>query len=88
MLFNVYVNDVEDSIPNSLAVSTYKYADHRTLDESFKEGDVGNMQKVLNCMQTWADHNKMTLNSKKPKTCGFAFVIASLNVHFSQLTES
>ena len=32
-LSNVYVNDVEDSIPNSLTVGTYKYADDCTLDE-------------------------------------------------------
>ena len=72
-LFNVYVNDVEDSIPNSLAVSTHKYADDCTLDESVKEGDVSNMQEVLNCMQIWADHNKMTLNSKKTKDMWICF---------------
>ena len=42
-LFNVYVNDVEDSIPNSLAVNTHKYADDCTLDESVKEGYVSNI---------------------------------------------
>ncbi len=72
-LFNVYVNDVEDSIPNSLAVNTHKYADDCTLDESVKEGDVSNMQEVLNGMQTWADHNKMTLNSKKAKHMWICF---------------
>ncbi len=72
-LFNVYVNDVEDSIPNSLVVNTHKYADDCTLDESVKEGYVSNMQEVLNCMQTWADHNKMTLNSKKTKDMWICF---------------
>ena len=38
-LFNGYVNDVEDSIPNSQAVGTCKYADDCTLNESVKEGD-------------------------------------------------
>ena len=77
-LFNVYVNDIEDSIPNSLAVGTYKYADDCTLDESVKEGDVSNMQEVLNCMRTWADHNKMTLNSKKDKWICFRDCIPEL----------
>ena len=48
-------------------MNTHKYAGDCTLDESVKEGDVSNMQEVFNCMQTWADHNKMTLNSKKTK---------------------
>ena len=67
------MNDVEDSIPNSLAVGTYKYADDCPLDESVKEGDVNNMQEVFNCMQTWADHNKMTLNSKNTKDVWICF---------------
>ena len=40
---------------------------------SVKEGDVSNMQEVLNCMQTWADHNKMTLNLKKTKDMWICF---------------
>ena len=72
-LFNVHINDIEDSVPNSIAVDTHKYADDCTLDQSVKEGDVSQMQEVLNSMQTWADFNKMTLNSKKTKDLWICF---------------
>ncbi|CAB3995234.1 Hypothetical predicted protein, partial [Paramuricea clavata] len=49
---NVHINDIEDSVPNSIAVDTHKYGDACTLDQSVKEGDVSQMQEVLNSMQT------------------------------------
>ena len=72
-LFNVHINDIEDSVPNSIAVDTHKYADDCTLDQSVKEGDVSKMQEVLNSIQTWADFNKMALNSKKTKDMWICF---------------
>ena len=54
-------------------MDTHKYADDCTLDQSVKEGDVSQMQEVLNSMQTWVDFNKMALNSKKTKDMWICF---------------
>ena len=37
-LFNVHVNDFEDSIPDHLNINTYKYADDCTQDEAIPSG--------------------------------------------------
>ena len=66
-LFNVHINDLEDSVPDSLVVDTWKYADDCTQDESVQLGATSHMQEVLDAMHTWADKNKMILNSKKTK---------------------
>ena len=49
-LFSAHINDIEDSIPNSIAVDTYKYPDDWTLDESLKQ-DV--ICRGLNSVQIW-----------------------------------
>ena len=72
-LFNVHINDIEDSIHKSIEADAHKYADDCTLDESVKEGNVSHMQEVLNSMQKWADANKMALNSKKTKDMWICF---------------
>ena len=66
-LFNVHINDINDSIHKSMEADAYQYADDCTLDESVTEGNVSHMQEVLNSMQKWADANKMALSSKKTK---------------------
>jgi retron-type reverse transcriptase len=72
-LFSVHINNIEHSVPNSIAVDTHKYADDCTLDQSIKECDVSLMQEVLDSMQTWADFIKMALNSKKTKDMWICF---------------
>ena len=73
-VFNVHINDIEDSIHKSIEADAHKYADDCTLDESVKEGNVSHMQEVLNSMQKWADANKMALNSKKTKDMWICFL--------------
>ena len=72
-LFNVHINDLEDSIPASLAVDTCKYVDDCTLDEVVQLGFGSHMQEVLNAMNNWADRNKMILNSTKTKDMWICF---------------
>ena len=66
-LSNVHINDLEDSVPDSLVVDTCKYADDCTQGESVQLGATSHMQEVLDAMHTWADKNKIILNSKKTK---------------------
>ena len=52
-LFNVHINDINDSIHKSIEADAYKYADDCTLNESVKEGNVSHMQEVLNSMHAY-----------------------------------
>ena len=72
-LFNVHVNDFEDSIPDHLTINTYKYADDCTQGEAIPSGSSSHMQEVLDAMNGWADRNKMVLNSKKTKDMWICF---------------
>ena len=57
-LFNVHVNDFEDSIPDHLTINIYKYAYDCTQDEAIPSGSSSHMQEVLDAMNGWADRNK------------------------------
>ena len=67
ILFNVRFSDLEDSVPDSLVVDTWKYAYDCTQDESVQLDATSHMPEVLDAMHTWADNSKMILNSKKSK---------------------
>ena len=47
-----------------------KYADDCTASESIPNGELSNMQKVLDGLQNLATTNNMLLNSRKTKECG------------------
>ena len=64
-LFNIHIDDLQDSVPVQLDVDTCMYADDCTQDETIKIGHTSNMQVVLNAAKNWADKNKMVLNAKK-----------------------
>ena len=44
-----------------------KYADDCAASQSIPNGELSNMQKVLDGLQNWATTNNMLLNSKKTK---------------------
>ena len=74
-LFNVYVNDLEDCIPNHLQINTYKYADDCTQDEAISYCSTSNMQTVLDTTNDWALRKKMELNVKKTKDMWICFKV-------------
>jgi hypothetical protein len=47
MLFNVYIDDLEDEIPANLTVDTSKYADDCTLDQEVGAGEISHLQQAL-----------------------------------------
>lgn len=53
-LFNVYVNDIEDCIPQGTAFT----------NELVSIDSTSHMQDVMNHLEVWAEHNKMELNVK------------------------
>ena len=72
-LFNVYVNDFENSVPDHLSISTCKYADDCTQDEVIAQGTTSHMQVVLDASQKWATENKMKINPQKTKDMWICF---------------
>ena len=71
MLFNVDIDDLEDTIPNLLTVSTCKYADDCTLDQVVGIGDSSHIQEAFDVAVLFsAESNKMVINVKRQKTCG------------------
>ena len=68
MLFNVHIDDLEDTIPNLLNVSTSKYEDDCTLDQVVEIGDSSHIQEAVDAVLILAELNKMVINVKK--TCG------------------
>ena len=68
MLFNVYIDDLEDEIPANLTVDTSKYADDCTLDQAVGAGEISHVQQALDIIKNWSVSNKMTINVKKTKT--------------------
>ena len=66
-LFNVHINDSEDTVPDLLNINTCKYADDCTQDQIIERGMRSSMQVVIDGLRTWAETNKMALNPKKTK---------------------
>ncbi|CAB4006361.1 Hypothetical predicted protein [Paramuricea clavata] len=54
MLFNVYIDDLEDQIPANLTVVTSKYADNCTLDQAVGAGEISHVQQALDIIQNWS----------------------------------
>ena len=73
MLFNVHIDDLEDTIPNILNVSTCKYADDCTLDQVVGIGDSSHIQEAVDAVLIWAESNKMVINVKKTKDMWLCF---------------
>ncbi|CAB3991364.1 Hypothetical predicted protein [Paramuricea clavata] len=72
-LFNIHINDIENSIPDGLSINIYKYADDCTQDEVVSQGSSSHMQEALEAVQEWSNRNKMTINCKKTKDMWICF---------------
>ena len=67
ILFNVHINNLEDSVPSHLKISSCKYADDCTQYEIIQRDGYSNLQESLDAVNDWAVSNKMQLNPKKTK---------------------
>ncbi len=76
-LFNIYINDMEDCIPNELPTTTCKYADDCSQYEPVSTGPNSKMQEVVNFLEDWATQNKMELNTGKTKDMWIGFTRSS-----------
>ena len=65
ILFNVHINNLEDSVPSHLKISSCKYADDCTQYEIIQRDGYSNLQESLDAVNDWAVSNKMQLNPKK-----------------------
>ncbi|CAB4036129.1 Hypothetical predicted protein [Paramuricea clavata] len=72
-LFNIHINDIENSIPDGLSINICKYADDCTQDEVVSQGLSSHMQEALEAVEDWSNRNKMTINSKKTKDMWICF---------------
>ncbi len=76
-LFNIYVNDMEDCIPNELPTTTCKYADDCSQYELVSTGLNSKMQEIVIFLEDWATQNKMELNTGKTKDMWIRFTRSS-----------
>ena len=72
-LFNIPINDIENSIPDRLSINTCKYADDCTQDETVSQGSSSHMQEVVEAIQEWSTRNKMIINPKKTQDMWICF---------------
>ena len=72
-LFNVHINDLEDSIPGHLNVSSCKYADDYTQYDIIQKYGNSKIQEALDAVDNWAIVNKMQLNKKTTKDMWICF---------------
>ena len=72
-LFNIHINDLENSIPDDLEIDTTKYADDCTEDQLVEQGKSSSMQIAIDYVCKWAETNKMELNKKKTKDMWICF---------------
>ena len=77
ILFNVHINDLEDSMPDHLTINTNKYADDCTVDEVIERGLSSHVQESTNAVINWATENKMMINAKKTKNMWISFAQSS-----------
>ena len=66
-LFNIYIDDLEDTLPEQLKVSTEKYADDCIQHQVVGAASGSNLQQSINEVKNWATLNRMTINVKKTK---------------------
>ena len=76
ILFNTYIDDLEDALPEQLKVSTDKYADDCTQHQIVSVDTGSNLQQSINEVNNWAVLNKMALNAKKTKDMWISFTDA------------
>ena len=75
-LFNTYIDDLEDTLPEQLKVSTEKYADDCTQHQVASAASGSNLQQSINEVNNWATLNRMTINAKKIKDMWISFTDA------------
>ena len=75
-LFNTYIDDLEDTLPEQLKVSTEKYADDCTQQQVVSAASGSNLQQSINEVNNWATLNRMTINAKKTKDIWISFTDA------------
>ena len=73
ILFNVHINNLEDSVPSHLKISSCKYADDCTQYEIIQRDGYSNLQESLDAVNDWAVSNKMQLDPKKTKDMWICF---------------
>ena len=90
LLFGIFLDDFDDSIPVELQgrVKMCKYTDDCTASESIPNGELSNMQKVLDGLQNWATTNNMLLNSKKTQDMWISFCKNSIEPDLLQINDS
>ena len=76
ILFNTYIDDLEDALPEQLKVSTNKYADDCTQHQIVSVDSNSNLQQSINEVNNWAVLNKMAINAKKTKDMWISFTDA------------
>lgn len=69
MLFNLYVSDLKEHLPPSVA--SYQYADDTTILTSCRPAELAptasKMNNTLDSLSTWSSHSHLALNSQKTK---------------------
>ena len=77
-LFITYIDDLEDTLPEQLKVSTEKYADDSTQHQAMSLASGSNLQQSINDHEgnNWATLNRMTINAKKTKVMWISFTDA------------
>ena len=76
ILFNTYIDDLEDALPEQLKVSTNKYADDCTQHQIVSVDSNSNLQQSINEVNNSAVLNKMAINAKKTKDMWISFTDA------------
>ena len=56
MLYNIYINDMENCIPNELSTVTCKYADDCSQYELVSIGRNSKVQEAVNSLKDWPIH--------------------------------
>jgi hypothetical protein len=84
MLFNVHINDLEDSIPRHLNISSCKYADDCTQYGVIQANGNSRIEEAFDAVDNCANINKMKLNPQKLKISGYASETI-LNHHYQLL---
>ena len=64
-LFNIYIDDLKDSLQELLKVCTEMYGDDCTQQQIVSAYFGSNLQQSINELNTWATLKKMAVNAKK-----------------------
>ena len=81
ILFNVHINNLEDSVPSHLKISSCKYADDCTQYEIIQRDGYSNLQESLDAVNDWPCQIKYNSIPRRLKTCGYVLgTISSLHL--------